>query len=104
MKLTDTYIRTLKPKAKRYKSRRERGLFVWVMPNDSKLWYLGYTHAGKERVLSLGAYPAVSIADARERRSAANRLLVKGIDPGEQRKADRQAQAEADSNTFKVTS
>lgn len=102
MKLTDTYTRALRPKAKRHKSRCEAGLFVWVMPNGSQLRSPAYTYAGREKSLSVGAYPVVSIGDARERRTAAHRLLVKGIDPGEQRKADRLATAETVANTFKV--
>lgn len=102
MPLTDTLIRTAKPKAKSYKLPREDGLFVLVNPNGSKWWRLSYTFAGKEKLLSVGTYPEVSLKQARERRDAARRLLGEGIDPSEHRKAAKAADEEASGNTFKA--
>lgn len=62
------------------------------MPGGSKLWRLKYRYADKEKRLALGAYPAVPLQKARQRRTEAREQLANGIDPGEQKKADKQAQ------------
>ena len=102
MPLTDTLIRTAKTKDKAYKLPREDGLFVLVNPNGSKWWRLSYTFAGKEKLLSVGTYPEVTLKQARERRDAARRLLGEGIDPSEHRRAAKAANEEAGGNTFKA--
>ncbi|MGQ0622507.1 MAG: tyrosine-type recombinase/integrase [Panacagrimonas sp.] len=102
MPLTDTLIRTAKPKDKPYKLPREDGLFVLVNPNGSKWWRLSYTFTGKEKLLSVGTYPEVSLKLARERRDEARRLLAQGIDPSEHRKAAKAAGDETSENTFKA--
>lgn len=81
MQLTDTYLRALKPQAKRYKSRREHGLFLWIMPTGSRLWYLAFTFAGKEDLLPLGRYPSISLSEARTLRDAAHKLIAHGTNP-----------------------
>ena len=68
----------------------------------SKLWRFKYRFGGKEKLLSFGAYPAVSLADARQRREDAKKLLANGVDPGETKKAQKAAQGEQDANTFEV--
>lgn len=100
--LTDSLIRTAKPKDKAYKLPREDGLYLLVNPNGSKWWRLSYTFAGKEKLLSVGTYPEVSLKLARERRDEARRLLAEGIDPSEHRKAIKAADADAGANTFKT--
>lgn len=57
-------------------------------PNGSKYWQLGYRFDGKQKVFSIGVYPAVSLADARQRRDEAKRLLAQGIDPNAKKQAD----------------
>ena len=85
-RLTDTTIRTAKPADKPFKLFDGGGLFLLVTPAGGKLWRLKYRHGGKERGLSLGIYPAVSLADARKGRDQARRLLVSGLDPAAERR------------------
>jgi len=92
--LTDTYLRSLKPKAKRYKSRRERGLFLWIDPNNSRRWALSFTFAGKEDTLALGPYPAITLGEARGLRDATQNQIAHGINP---KMARREAAAAAQS-------
>lgn len=79
--LTDTYLRTLKPRVKRFKSRRERGLFLWIDPNGSRRWSLAFTFASKEDTLALGPYPAITLSEARGLRDVAQNQLAHGINP-----------------------
>ena len=65
------------------------GLFLIVTPAGGKWWRLRYRMDGKEKTLSLGVYPDVSLKDARARRDAARKLLADGVDPSEQRKDDK---------------
>lgn len=90
--LTDSAIKVAKPKDKPYKLTDGQGLYLEVMPNGSRLWRLKYRHANKEKRLALGAYPTVTLQKARQRRQEARQQLSEGIDPGEQKKAARQAQ------------
>lgn len=90
MALSDLQLRNAKPKDSAYKLYDKEGLFVLVTPSGSRLWRLKYRFAGKERLLSLGRYPAVSIASARDRRDAARGNLAHGVDPGVVRKVARQ--------------
>ncbi len=92
--LSDTKIRSTKPRDKAYKLTDEKSLQLFVMPNGSRLWRLAYRFGGKQKLISLGAYPEVSLAMARERRDEARRLLATGIDPSAKRKAEKLAQAD----------
>ena len=94
MSLTDTAIKAAKPAAKGYKLFDERGLYLLVKPNGGRLWHLKYRVDGREKVLSLGVYPDLSLAKARERRDEARGLLSQQIDPGARKKAQRVAQAD----------
>lgn len=85
-KLTDTAIRTAKPKEKPYKL-TDGGLYIEVAPGGGKWWRLKYRFGGKEKRLSLGVYPFVSLKDARARAIAAKELLARGLDPSAERKA-----------------
>ncbi|MGV8841858.1 MAG: tyrosine-type recombinase/integrase [Pseudomonas sp.] len=90
--LTDSAIKAAKPKEKPYKLTDGQGLYLDIKPGGSKLWRLKYRFAGAEKTpLSLGAYPDLSLAKARHKRTEAREQLADGIDPGEQKKADRQA-------------
>jgi integrase len=92
MALTDTKIRGVKSVDKAVKMFDGSGLFLMVTPAGGKLWRLKYRHGGKEKLLSLGSYPEISLAGARERREEAHRHLANGIDPGEVRKTQKQAE------------
>ncbi|MEM8615349.1 MAG: Arm DNA-binding domain-containing protein, partial [Pseudomonadota bacterium] len=81
MPLTDTHIKRLKPSEKETKHADGGGLTLLVKPNGSKLWRLRYRFDGKQKDLALGKYPAVSLADARAKRSDAKELLAQCIDP-----------------------
>ena len=98
-KLTDTAIRTAKPKPKPYKLADGHGLYLEVAPSGGKWWRLKYRLAGKEKRLSLGVYPAVGLKEARARAAAAKEQLARGLDPSAERKAER-AEVEATLNTF----
>ncbi|PTS82102.1 integrase [Pseudomonas sp. HMWF032] len=99
--LTDSAIKVAKPLDKPYKLTDGQGLYLEVMPGGSKLWRLKYRYADKEKRLALGAYPAVPLQKARQRRTEAREQLANGIDPGEQKKADKQAQR-ATGQTFET--
>lgn len=79
--LTDKAIKNAKPRSKSYKLFDGNGLFLEIMPNESKLWRLKYRYFGKEKRISLGHYPLVSLAEAREKRDEAKKLLLRDIDP-----------------------
>lgn len=102
MPLSDIALRTAKPTDKPYKLTDGGGLYVEVYPTGGKLWRLKYRFGGKEKRLSLGAYPVVSLKDARERRDNAKRLLAGGIDPSVERKAQKAATVERAANSFET--
>src|ERR1700755_2645910 len=79
--LTDLLVRKAKARERAYKLPRERGLWVQVNPNGSKWWRLSYVFQGREKLISLGTYPDVSLELARQRRDDARRLLAVGQDP-----------------------
>lgn len=100
MPLTDTAIKKLKPSDKPVKVSDERGLYLLVNPSGSKLWRWKYRFDGKEKVLPLGQYPDISLAQAREAREDARKLLALGNDPMAQRKAQKIARRLAVEDTF----
>ena len=90
--LTDISIKGLKARDKQYKVSDEKGLFLLVKPNGSKLWRLKYyLHAVERGPLALGSYPEVSLKRAREKRDAARSLLDAGIDPAMRRREEKAA-------------
>jgi integrase len=89
--LTDTRVRSAKPGERPVKLSDSGGLHLLIQPSGSKLWRLAYRFAGKQKTLALGAYPIVSLADARSKREEAKRHLAREIDPSAQRKANRLA-------------
>ncbi|HAV1907467.1 TPA: integrase arm-type DNA-binding domain-containing protein [Enterobacter hormaechei subsp. steigerwaltii] len=95
MALTDIKVRTAKPTDKQYKLTDGNGMHLLVHPNGSKYWRLQYRFGGKQKMLALGVYPEVSLADARARRDEARKLLANGIDPGDKKKNDKVEQEEA---------
>ncbi|HEX8233366.1 MAG TPA: integrase arm-type DNA-binding domain-containing protein [Caulobacteraceae bacterium] len=102
MPLSDLAIRNAKPRPAPYKLSDSGGLFVQITPSGGKLWRLKYRFQGKEKLLSFGPYPSVSLADARDRREHARKLLQLGKDPGVERK-ERESHARREaSETFRV--
>jgi len=100
--LSDTKVRNTKPQAKEVKLFDGGGLFLLVVPTGGKLWRFKYRFAGKEKKLTFGTYPEISLADARQRREDARKLLAKGVDPGEIKKAQKAAQVAVAENSFEV--
>jgi len=102
MPLTDTAIRNAKPSQKAKKLFDGGGLCLEVAPSGGKWWRLKYRFGCKEKRLSLGVYPDVSLKDAREWRDKARKLLANKIDPSENRKAKKAATVEGTVNSFEV--
>lgn len=101
MPLTNTKARNAKPKEKQYKLFDTNGLFLLVTPAGGKWWRFKYRLDGKEKLLSLGTYPEVGLALARERRDKARKQVANEIDPSNVRKAQKAAKLENE-NTFEV--
>ena len=91
MSLTNTAVRNAKPGDKTIKLYDERGLYIEISPSGGKWWRFKYRYNGKEKRLSLGVYPDVSLKDARDRRNDARKLVANGIDPSVNRKAQKEA-------------
>ncbi len=100
MPLTDTQVRQAKAGEKPRKIADGGGLHIFITIAGSKLWRLNYRYDGKQKLLSFGAYPAVTLAQAREKREAVKAILAKGIDPAAKRKADKEADAAVTRDTF----
>jgi integrase len=98
--LNDLKVKNAKPSEKPVKYFDGGGLFLLLTPSGGKLWKLKYRFGGVEKTLSLGAYPQVSLSDAREKRSKARRKIDTGIDPAEEKKAVMAEKAEISENTF----
>ncbi len=88
--LTDKTLKALRPRAALYRLADGNGLCI---PTGARLWRFRYRHNGNARMLSLGAWPAVTLADARQRRDEARKLVAQGIDPSAARKATKDADA-----------
>src|ERR1700735_151449 len=102
MSLTDTAIRNAKPGEKPVRLFDGGGLYLEVSPTGGKWWRLKYRFEGKEKRLSLGVYPDISLKAARDRRDAARKLLTDGVDPSANKKALNQARAEGAAHSFEV--
>lgn len=102
MPLSDTAVRSAKPSEKTQKLFDGGGLYLEVAPSGGKWWRLKYRFGGKEKRISLGVYPDVSLKDARERRDNARKLLANDTDPGENRKVQKAAKVERAANSFEV--
>ncbi len=101
-RLSDAKIRNAKPRARPYKIADSEGLFLVIWPTGSKYWRLRYFIDGKEKKLALGVYPDVSLADARDRRAEARKVLAAGNDPGETRKEAKRLATLVRTNTFET--
>ncbi|MCX7360624.1 MAG: Arm DNA-binding domain-containing protein, partial [Alphaproteobacteria bacterium] len=100
--LTDILIRKTTAPGKPTKLMDERGLYLILTPKGGRWWRFRYGFAGKEKLLSLGTYPDVSLKAAREARDDARRALAKGIDPSAARQREKREKAEANANDFEV--
>jgi integrase len=100
MALTDIAIRNAKAGVKAYKKGDSGGLFLLITPAGGKLWRLKYRVGGKEKLLALGAYPEVSLSDARKRRDEARAMLAAGKDPSRERQRDKVRARSDAKNTF----
>jgi integrase len=102
MPLTEIAIRKATPGAKTTRLFDGNGLYVEVAPSGGKWWRLKYRFAEKEKRLSLGVYPEVSLKEARLKRDDARRLLASGIDPSEHRQQSKSARVEQAANGFEA--
>lgn len=102
MPLTDIEVRTAKPGPKPYKLSDGGWLYLLVNPTGSKLWRIAYRIDGKEKLLSLGAYPSVTLKEARAKRDEAKALISQGMDPSHQRRIEKLTRAISNATTFKL--
>ena len=102
MPLTDITVRNSKATDKPQKLSDSGGLYLLVHPNTSKYWRLKYRYQGKEKVLALGVYPQISLADARLRRDQAKKLLANNTDPGEVKQVQKIEAKQLSANTFEA--
>jgi len=94
MALTELTVKKAKPADKQQKLSDGRGMYLLVHPNGSKYWRMDYRFGGKQKTLALGVYPDISLAQARERREEARKLLANDSDPGAIKRTTKQAQRE----------
>jgi len=102
MALTDTEIRRSKPADKPYRLADSRGLYLQIMPTGGRLWRWKYRFDGKEKLMALGQYPDVPLAEVRDRHAAARRLLASGVDPMAERKAEKAGKRQAGASSFQA--
>jgi integrase len=101
--LTNTTVRNAKPRDKTYTLGDGDGMYLEVMPNGTKFWRMSYRQSnGKQNRLTFGKYPEVSLAEAREKRLAARKLLSQGTDPGKVRREEKEAKAAVTLHTFEA--
>lgn len=89
MALTDVKIKNAKNFDKPVKLTDGFGMYLLLHPNGSEYWRMQFRFAGKQKTHALGVYPAVSLADARQRRDDARKLLANGVDPSAKKQEDR---------------
>ena len=100
LKLTASKVKSAKPSAKAYKLADGAGMYLLVHPSGAKYWRLKYRIAGKEKLLALGVYPEVSLAEARIRRDNARLLIRDGRDPGVAKQLQKNFLQNQNSETF----
>ena len=103
MSLNSTAIKSFKPQSKPVKYFDERGLYIQVNPNGKKWWRFKYRFEGKEKLISLGTYPDVGLALARDKRDELRKKVVNKIDPSEERKKEKEILKNNQNNTFEAT-
>jgi hypothetical protein len=97
----DTAIRNAKPLDKQYQLTDEKGMYLLVN-NAGKFFRLDYRFAGRRKTLALGVCPDVKLAEAREKRDDARKMIAKGIDPGQMRKVQKSIRIEQAENSFEA--
>lgn len=102
MPLNATQLRNVKPTEKTQKLFDGKGMYLEVSPKGGTWWRLKYRLGGKEKRISLGVYPDVSLKEARDKRDDARKLISKGVDPSEVRKAQKVSILTNSANTFEV--
>lgn len=102
MPLSDIQVKNAKPKDKDYKLSDGYGLHLLVTPTGGKLWRFQYRYADKQKLLSFGSYPSITLADARQRREDARKLLANGVDPSEIKKAQKAAVISSNEKSLEV--
>lgn len=102
MALTDLSVRAAKAGPTVQKLSDGRGLQLHITPTGSKLWRWAYRYDGKQKLMALGIYPDISLAQARQAADAARKLLAVDVDPMAQRKVDKINRQQAADNTFKA--
>lgn len=102
MNLTKTLCDKLQPKEKSYKKFDGEGLYLEIMPSGKKYWRLKYYYLGREKRISLGKYPVVTLNQARQKRTNAKQLLDAGIDPSENRIEQNKLIRRQQNNTFQI--
>jgi integrase len=100
--LSDVQIRNARGKDRPYKLADGGGLYLTVQPHGAKLWRMDYSFGGTRKTLSFGAYPAVSLEQARKRREEAKKLLADDVDPSDVKKAQKATKQERAANSFEV--
>ena len=102
MRLSALAIRNAKPRETPYKLGDGGGLYLLIKPNSARLWRMNYAYMGRQKTLSFGEWPLISLAEAREKRDEARRILAAGLDPSEERKLEQMRAELAASNTFRA--
>lgn len=102
IKLSDAKCRTARAKARPYKLSDGGGLYLFVAKNGSRLWRLDYRSGGKRQTMAFGAYPDLSLAEAREAREKARKLICDGLNPMQERRVERITREFVTANTFGV--
>ncbi|MCW1829283.1 integrase arm-type DNA-binding domain-containing protein [Enterobacter asburiae] len=102
MPLTVRQIESARPADRDYKLTDGQGLYLLVKTSGARYWNLKYRFAGKEKKLTIGVYPAVTLAQARQQRDEARRLLAGGKDPSYEKQARKQALRESVASTFRT--
>lgn len=104
MALTNNEIKNAQSREKAYKLTDGNGLFLLISPNGSKYWRLKYRFNGKEKLLALGVYNEITLAEARQRRDHARKLLTNGVDPGKLKQDNKRLSKIAAENSFESIS
>src|SRR5688572_25977637 len=102
MSLSDARIRNAKPRSGPYRLSDGQGLYLEIRPTGARLWRYRYRLVGKENLFAIGAYPEVGLADAREQRDSARKLVRDGVHPSHHRKANRLRTAYEHANSFEA--
>lgn len=98
--LTDTQVKNARAKDKPYKLTDGGGLYLLIKIDGARYWRMRYRFAGTEPLLAFGKYPQVSLAEARDKRTAARKLLSDGINPSDHKKETNRLKNDANANTF----